>query len=46
MFYDVSLFIEFEKICRKAGIVVPIVPGILPVQTYAGFKRMTGFCQT
>jgi len=46
MFYDVSIFKSFVETCRKAGIVVPIIPGILPIQTYAGFKRMTEFCQT
>ena len=46
MFYDVAVFNSFVETCRRAGIVVPIIPGILPIQTYAGFKRMTGFCQT
>jgi len=46
MFYDVPTFNSFVNACRKVGIVVPIIPGILPIQTYAGFKRMTEFCQT
>lgn len=25
---------------------MPILPGIMPVQTYGGFKRMTEFCKT
>jgi hypothetical protein len=29
-----------------AGINVPIIPGIMPIQDYNGFKRMTGFCKT
>jgi len=46
MFYDVDLFLKFVKDCRACGINVPILPGILPIQNYAGFKRMTGFCKT
>lgn len=33
---------------RKVGIdeSIPILPGIMPISNYAGFKRMTGFCKT
>ena len=31
---------------RSVGITVPILPGVMPVMAYAGFKRMTGFCKT
>eukprot|EP01064_Diplonema_japonicum_P035034 TRINITY_DN743_c2_g1_i2.p1 TRINITY_DN743_c2_g1~~TRINITY_DN743_c2_g1_i2.p1 ORF type:complete len:355 (+),score=118.01 TRINITY_DN743_c2_g1_i2:64-1128(+) len=46
MFYDAELFIQWVKDCREAGITVPILPGLLPIQAYAGFKKMTGFCKT
>lgn len=46
MFYDVDAFLNFVTRCRKDGITVPILPGILPIQNYTGFKRMTGFCKT
>eukprot|EP01111_Echinosteliopsis_oligospora_P006207 TRINITY_DN2025_c0_g2_i1.p1 TRINITY_DN2025_c0_g2~~TRINITY_DN2025_c0_g2_i1.p1 ORF type:complete len:606 (-),score=208.44 TRINITY_DN2025_c0_g2_i1:43-1860(-) len=46
LFYDVDIFIDFVKACRAAGIKCPIVPGIMPIQTYAGFKRMTSLCKT
>lgn len=46
MFYDVDCFLRFVSDCRAAGIDVPILPGILPIQNYGGFKRMTGFCKT
>eukprot|EP01132_Coremiostelium_polycephalum_P010947 gene10947-13406_t len=46
MFYDVDLFIAFVKKCRDIGITCPIIPGIMPIHTYAGFKRMTTLCKT
>jgi methylenetetrahydrofolate reductase (NADPH) len=46
MFFDVGLYVEFVRKCRRAGIVAPIIPGILPIQTYQGFMKMTEFCQT
>jgi methylenetetrahydrofolate reductase (NADPH) len=46
MFFDVQIYVDFVNKCRRAGIVQPIIPGILPIMTYTGFKRMTEFCQT
>ena len=31
---------------RSVGIGCPILPGVMPVMTYGGFKRMTSFCKT
>lgn len=33
MFYDNADFIEYERQCRAAGIKVPIIPGIKPIET-------------
>ncbi|CAK9032363.1 Methylenetetrahydrofolate reductase 1 (ZmMTHFR1), partial [Durusdinium trenchii] len=46
MFYDVNVFLSFVKACRDHGINVPIVPGIMCITSYGGFKRMVGFCKT
>lgn len=46
LFYDTDIFFKFVKDCRSVGIDVPILPGIMPIMTYGGFKRMTGFCKT
>ena len=46
LFYDLEEFFEFERRCREAGITCPIIPGLLPIQTYQRFKRFTDFCQT
>ncbi|EGG23463.1 methylenetetrahydrofolate reductase [Cavenderia fasciculata] len=46
LFYDVDMFVEFVGKCRAIGINVPIIPGIMPIHTYAGFKRMTTLSKT
>ncbi|KAH8103992.1 methylenetetrahydrofolate reduct [Cristinia sonorae] len=46
MFYDVDLFIAWVKTIRAAGITVPIVPGIAPIQTFNGFIKSTKLAQT
>jgi len=46
LFYDVEVFLAFVKECRARGIEAAILPGIMPIQAYGGFKRMTGFCRT
>ena len=45
MFYDVDIFIEWVKAVREAGITVPIVPGIMPIQTWNGFLRATSLAK-
>jgi methylenetetrahydrofolate reductase (NADPH) len=46
LFYDNDEFIAFVENARKIGITVPIIPGIMPIQSYGGFNRMTEFCKT
>ncbi|KAG9136205.1 hypothetical protein Leryth_003807 [Lithospermum erythrorhizon] len=46
LFYDTDIFLKFVNDCRQFGITCPIVPGIMPIGNYGGFKRMTGFCKT
>lgn len=46
MFYDVDIFVKWVKEIRKAGITVPIIPGINPIQTWNGFRRATQLAQT
>lgn len=46
LFYDVDCFLAFVRDCRDEGIAVPILPGLMPLMTYGGFKRMTAFCKT
>ncbi|KAF8576478.1 methylenetetrahydrofolate reduct [Ramaria rubella] len=46
MFYDVDVFVAWVKAVRAAGITVPIVPGIMPIQTWNGFQRATQLAKT
>lgn len=39
MFYDVDNFLSWVDKVRQKGIEVPIVPGIMPIQTHAAFLR-------
>jgi methylenetetrahydrofolate reductase (NADPH) len=45
MFYDVDLFLDWVAAVRAAGITIPIVPGIAPIQTWNGFQRATSLAK-
>ncbi|CCL98595.1 uncharacterized protein FIBRA_00597 [Fibroporia radiculosa] len=46
MFYDVDIFIKWVHAVRAAGITIPIVPGIAPIQTWNGFQKATSLAKT
>jgi methylenetetrahydrofolate reductase (NADPH) len=46
MFFDVEVFLQFVRDCRAAGINVPILPGLMLIQNYGGFNRMSAFCKS
>jgi len=46
MFFDTKVFGTFVNDCRKYGITCPIVPGLMCINAYAGFCKMTKFCKT
>ena len=46
LFFDNNVFISFVESCRKIGITVPIIPGIMCISSKGGFDRMTKFCKT
>jgi methylenetetrahydrofolate reductase (NADPH) len=43
-FFDADAFFRFRDDCVAAGIHVPIIPGILPIQSWAGTKRFAACC--
>ena len=40
------LLSQKRKKKKKKGITCPIIPGIMPIHTYAGWKRMTTLSKT
>jgi methylenetetrahydrofolate reductase (NADPH) len=45
-FFKPETFFRFRDACVAAGITAPIIPGILPVESWAGVKRLAGRCGT
>ena len=45
-FFDVSCYAKFLERARKAGIAVPIVPGLLPVTNFAQVVKFSEACGT
>jgi methylenetetrahydrofolate reductase (NADPH) len=41
-FFDIDGFLRFVDRVRKAGVTIPILPGIMPVTNYKGLCRMAG----
>jgi methylenetetrahydrofolate reductase (NADPH) len=41
LFFENRFYFEFVERARKAGITVPIVPGIMPIRNVASIERMT-----
>lgn len=44
LFYNPDACVNWINKCRERGIAVPIVPGIMPIQTYQSFRRMINLC--
>ena len=43
-FFDADAFFRFRDRCAAAGITAPIIPGILPIQSWEGAKRFARRC--
>jgi len=44
LFFDNSVYFEFVKTAREAGIEVPIIPGIIPIVSNAQVRRTCELC--
>lgn len=40
LFFENKTFFKFLKDCRAAGITVPVIPGIMPIQGYASLRHL------
>jgi methylenetetrahydrofolate reductase (NADPH) len=43
-FYDVNIFLDYVQRCRESRITCPIIPGIMPIQSFSSLLKMTQFC--
>ncbi|KDR73532.1 hypothetical protein GALMADRAFT_251254 [Galerina marginata CBS 339.88] len=46
LFYDVDKFLSWYRKIRQRGITIPVIPGVMPIQTYSSFARVTKLCGT
>ena len=46
LFFDNQVYYRFVDRCRKAGITVPVIPGIMPVLSLKQVTRFTSMCGT
>lgn len=45
LFYDNDDFFRFRDRCQAAGIRIPIIPGLLPVLSFAQVQRIASLCK-
>lgn len=43
-FFEPETFLRFRDLCAKEGITAPIIPGILPIENFAGVKKFAARC--
>lgn len=43
-FYTIDAYVYFVERCQKAGIDIPIIPGIMPINNYAQLARFSAAC--
>jgi len=44
LFYNADAYFDFVERCAKAGITIPIVPGIMPITSYTNTMRFCNGC--
>lgn len=45
LFFEAETFIRFKRDCRQIGIEVPILPGIMPIQSYESLRHILRLSQ-
>lgn len=46
LFYDTKAFGKWLDEAKEKGLRIPVLPGIMPIQTFQGFSRITHMCRT
>ena len=46
LFFDNSVYFNFVRMCRDAGITVPILPGIMSITSHQQIERFCKMCET
>jgi len=44
LFFDNAVFFEFERRARAAGIVAPMLPGLMPITNFDQIRRFVAMC--
>jgi len=44
LFFDNNYYFDFVRRARKAGITIPIIPGIMPITNFKQIKKFTQMC--
>jgi methylenetetrahydrofolate reductase (NADPH) len=44
LFYNADAYFDFMERCGKAGITIPVVPGIMPITSFASTQRFCSGC--
>ncbi len=44
MFFDNSYFYRFLELCQRAGIDIPIIPGIMPITNFRQIQKFASMC--
>lgn len=45
LFFDADVYLKFVEDCRAIGITVPIIPGIMPIQSYDSLEKIARLSQ-
>jgi len=45
-FFEAETFFRFRDACADAGITAPIIPGLLPIQSWSGVRKFAEACGT
>lgn len=43
-FYNIDAYFRFVDSCEKAGVDIPIIPGIMPISNYTSLLRFSNMC--